>query len=70
MSKLIKPQRTNKHKKLKNVDPFYKGPRPIDRYKNIAYIVNYRSKQLAYILLLLIKRHIAMIWEFIVYTVL
>jgi len=32
MGKISKPQRSNKHKKIKAVDPFYVGDRPIDRF--------------------------------------
>jgi len=31
MGKLSKPQRSKKHKKLKAVDPFYTGNRPVEK---------------------------------------
>jgi len=31
MGKIAKPQRSNKHKKMKAIDPFYVGDRPVDR---------------------------------------
>ena len=32
MGKMSKPQRSNRHKKMKAIDPFYVGDRPVDRF--------------------------------------